>query len=285
MKKVLFTADDFGFTKSVTDGIIKAFKDGLITHTGLMVNMPNAKRATELAKEHPGLSIGLHFNITQGKPVSDPKEVPSLVKSDGTFKDLGFFYPRCANKKDIEKEFRAQVKVFKDLGYTTLHVDGHHYSTFVPSVMETLLRLSGELGIRSTRMIDLKMIRRGEKLKIIGFSFLCLGLLAIFGISWLIRKYQKQMKERNIIFPDYMVSWELFGDEDPKSSLIKTFSELDEGVTEVYGHPGYVDDELRKISTYTDIRKAELDAFTDPEVIAAFNNCGAQCINSYELGA
>ena len=45
--KLIINADDFGLSKSITDGIIEGIKGGYITSTSLMVNMPFAKYAID----------------------------------------------------------------------------------------------------------------------------------------------------------------------------------------------------------------------------------------------
>ena len=40
MKKVIINADDFGYSSAVNLGIIKSHKDGILTSTTLMANMP-----------------------------------------------------------------------------------------------------------------------------------------------------------------------------------------------------------------------------------------------------
>ncbi len=284
MKRVLITADDFGLTKSVSDGILMSHDKGLVSHTGLMVNMPDAQRAAQLAKSRPALSVGLHFNLTQGKPICDSKEIPSLIGKDGNFKKLSLTHPRCAKPSDIEREFRAQIEKFLDFGFPSLHIDGHHYVTFIPSVMRTMIKLNGEYNIASTRMIDKDMIKRGVRKKIIGFSVLCLGPRFITGLTRHIGPWREKLAASGIKFTDYLFSWELFGDKDPKDSLIKTFLSLPKGATEIFGHPGFVDDELRNISTYSDIRQKELEAFTSKEAMSTFMQSRAKLINAYALG-
>lgn len=280
-KTVFVTADDFGFTKGVTDGILHCHDKGLVTNTSLMVNMPDAPRAMELAKPRPNLSVGLHVNLTQGKPISKPETVPSLVDKNGCFRKLSLAYPRKANPVDLKREVCAQIELFREYGTPRLHVDGHHYVTFIPSVLNILLDVSKKYGIDSMRMIDLDMIKRGVKRKIIGFSLLCMGTKAMFGFSRHVIRWRKLINASNISISDSLISWELYGDADPVSSLFKTFSKLPDGVTEIFCHPGFVDDELRSTSTYTDIRDKELKAFTDPGIIKAFNATGAKLANAW----
>ena len=55
MVRIIFNADDIGYSEAVTLGIIKAHQDGLIKTTTMMTNMPAAPLAAKLLKENPGL--------------------------------------------------------------------------------------------------------------------------------------------------------------------------------------------------------------------------------------
>ena len=70
MKKLIINADDFGLTRSISEKIIDTFKVGNLSSTSLMVNTPGSEYAIDLAKNHPELGLGLHFNLTEGKALS-----------------------------------------------------------------------------------------------------------------------------------------------------------------------------------------------------------------------
>ena len=80
--KLIMNGDDFGITRGVNAAMIDCFSKGYLSSTSMMVNMPAAKEASELMKAYPKLSVGIHLNLTVGKPLTD---CPSLVKADGTF--------------------------------------------------------------------------------------------------------------------------------------------------------------------------------------------------------
>ena len=61
MRRLIVNADDFGLTAGVTDGIVEAHVNGIVTSTSLMVDAAGAAYAVSRAREHPGLSVGLHF--------------------------------------------------------------------------------------------------------------------------------------------------------------------------------------------------------------------------------
>jgi predicted glycoside hydrolase/deacetylase ChbG (UPF0249 family) len=68
---LIVTADDFGYAVQRDKGIIEAFNNGIITRASLLVNGFSAgTTAVKLAQEH-GLILGIHLNLTEGKPVSE----------------------------------------------------------------------------------------------------------------------------------------------------------------------------------------------------------------------
>src|SRR5215471_15343457 len=83
MKRLIVTADDFGLTEKVNQGIIEAHRDGIVTTTSLMANGSAFRDAMARASEAPALSIGAHLNLTEGEPTSAKSEVRSLVNGDG----------------------------------------------------------------------------------------------------------------------------------------------------------------------------------------------------------
>ena len=74
--KIIFRADDLGFSEAVNYGIRKAIVDGVITCTGLMPNMPYAAAGYALVKD-TGVEVGQHTNICVGRPLTDSARVPA----------------------------------------------------------------------------------------------------------------------------------------------------------------------------------------------------------------
>lgn len=59
-KNLIVNADDFGMTKGISQGIMEAHENGIVTSTSLMVFEPASAYAAALAKGRASLSIGLH---------------------------------------------------------------------------------------------------------------------------------------------------------------------------------------------------------------------------------
>jgi len=161
MTKLIINADDFGYSKGVNYGIIDAHKHGIVTSTTLMVTMPGVSHAVELMKENPDLAVGLHLNISVGKPLSSGK---SLVGGDGNFikpsklpKDYRY------NLEELKAEVYAQYNKFVELvGKKPSHFDSHLATTdILPQMKEVSSALAVEknLPLRNIQLSHVKTVK------------------------------------------------------------------------------------------------------------------------------
>ena len=70
IKRLIVNADDYGLSEGVCLGILKAHRDGILTSTTCMMNMENIEKYLEMTKAYPNLGLGVHLNITVGKPLA-----------------------------------------------------------------------------------------------------------------------------------------------------------------------------------------------------------------------
>jgi predicted glycoside hydrolase/deacetylase ChbG (UPF0249 family) len=120
-----------------------------------MTNMPVYQDAAQLRRRFPGMSIGVHWTLTQGPPVLAASEVPSLVDADGKF------YPRAqfrlkwlanqVNSSELKAELSAQFQRLRQLiglpDFWNTHQDIH----MLPGLFKTCVSLGLELGIPAMR--------------------------------------------------------------------------------------------------------------------------------------
>ena len=152
---LIVNADDLGMSRGITDGIIVAHRYGLVTSASLMANMPDAERALMRAKDLPRLGVGVHLNICQGRPVSPPNEIPTLVDQTGTFLSpakiaRNLLYGRVS-QREIEAEFRAQIRWMKERGLEPTHADSHHHVHLYPAAARPFVRALEAEGVRCIR--------------------------------------------------------------------------------------------------------------------------------------
>lgn len=90
MGKLLVRADDLGYSEAFNYGLARAVKSGIVRCVGVMPNMEWAEHGVRLLDGEP-VTFTVHANICQGRPITDPSLVPSLVDENGEFKDKSLY--------------------------------------------------------------------------------------------------------------------------------------------------------------------------------------------------
>lgn len=70
MKKLIVTADDFGLSEKINEGILEAHIKGVVTASSLLIAAPATHQAIEMAKKNSKLQIGLHLGIVESFSLS-----------------------------------------------------------------------------------------------------------------------------------------------------------------------------------------------------------------------
>jgi len=83
-RSLIINADDFGMSEEVNEAVIRAYKEGVLTSTSLMVTGAAFEQAVRLAKENPGLGVGIHLVSVVGQSVLPHSEIGSLLMRIGT---------------------------------------------------------------------------------------------------------------------------------------------------------------------------------------------------------
>ncbi len=156
VKTLILNADDFGLTRGVNEGIIRAHRDGILTSATLMATGPAFEDAVEGARATPTLGVGCHLVLTGGVAIAPRKEIPSLVDAAGRLpRSLGSFVARLSSGRiltqEIEVELRAQIEKIRAAGIEPTHCDTHKHTHAHPAVMKVLARLIQELKIPRVR--------------------------------------------------------------------------------------------------------------------------------------
>src|SRR5579863_8807822 len=124
--RLIVNADDFGYTRSVNEGIIEAHRDGILTATTLMANGAAFEHAVEHARHNPTLDVGCHLVLVEGQSVLDPAR--ALPTSLG---DMVGAVMR--GRLSPYEELRAQVEKIVAAGIRPTHLDAHKHTHLMPS--------------------------------------------------------------------------------------------------------------------------------------------------------
>jgi len=155
-RRLIVNADYFGRSPSVNQAVIRAHQEGILTTASLMVNEPAAAEAVALARQNPGLGVGLHLSLACGRSALPPSAIPDLVNQQSQFTDNPvaagfryFFFPRC--RAQLREEIAAQFDRFRATGLPLDHVNGHLHLHLHPAVFKILMDNAGPWGIRAMR--------------------------------------------------------------------------------------------------------------------------------------
>ena len=247
---LIVNADDFNLTTGVARGIVEGHLRGIVSSTTVMVNLPGLEQSQGLLRDAPNLGVGLHLNLTFGRPVLRPERVPSLVDSTGRFVQDRTRVAETGALSEIRAELCAQAERFEHaFGRRPTHLDTHHHVHRHSRIFEPALALAEELGI-PLRALNPGMARR-------------------------IRERHLPAVDRALgdVGPD--VFWHLV-------RLMEFLCALPSGVTELMCHPGYADAAL-SVSSYCAQREVELRALCDPRVKEAIAAAGVRCITYGDL--
>jgi predicted glycoside hydrolase/deacetylase ChbG (UPF0249 family) len=126
VKNVIFNADDFGASTGINRGIIEAHTRGVVTSTSMMITGRAAAEAAALAREHPELGVGLHWDV--------------WGEQEREF-DL-------TDETAVREEFDRQLDEFVRLmdGLPT-HVDSHKHAHRDEAVRSVFRELVAPLGV------------------------------------------------------------------------------------------------------------------------------------------
>jgi hopanoid biosynthesis associated protein HpnK len=289
MTQLIVNADDFGLTEAVNRGIVHAHNEGIVTSTTLMAGGSAFDSAVLMSRSVPGLGIGVHLNLTSGRPVSPVQNIPSLVNRDGRLRWtpaclLRAVVARQVNLVEIEIELREQIRKVCNAGIRPTHLDGHKHVHLMPGVSEIVIRLAGEFSIPAVRCPievgpDLAGLLRDANSRTAAIKQ-CLVWRAVSGFA---NRFAPKLAKAGLLAPSHFRGVSQTGFLRLRS-VLDILANLPEGVSELMCHPGYVDADL--VSSGTRLlaqREIEVSALTAPVVKKVVADRGIQLISYAEL--
>jgi hopanoid biosynthesis associated protein HpnK len=291
MKNLIVNADDLGWTPGVNRGISEAHRNGIVTSASLLANGCAFDDGVRLSRELPRLGVGVHLNLSDGKPVAPPARVKTLVSEAGDFRGgpetlLFRLTAKSLDTKDVEIEWGAQIEKICAAGICPTHLDGHKHVQMLPGLFAIALRLARKHGIEAVRISHETSSLRAA---LIGGSesksvMLKQGVQAR-GLKLLARDARGMAERSGIATADYFCGIAQTGVLTRKG-VLQLLASLPEGTTELMCHPGYADAELQNtVTRLQKSRQTELEILTDKEIRKSIAALGIRLINYQEIGA
>lgn len=265
--RLIVSADDFGLSAGVNRGIEEAFAAGGLSGTSVMVTLPAAGEATELARRHPDLDLAVHVNLTHGEPALDPARVPSLVDSDGRLLSRSALVARLLRRRIAPREVRAEVAAqfarLRSFGVEPAYWDSHQHVAFVPGLARHVCAAAHDAGMRRARTPRVRVVSTDHGHHWAQARWRLTRPRRFAGDGY--RALLAARMRRRFATPSWQVAPELVLGEahTPEERWEAILGSLGPGVTEAVTHPGYVDDGLAGVSEeFVQARANDLGALT-----------------------
>ena len=284
MRKLIINADDFGFTSGVNRGIKKAISEGIVTSVSVMPNMPLAAEIKEISRQFPQISIGIHLNLTKGWPLLPLEKVSSLVDEEGYFLNRPAKLMAKADLKELEAEIRAQFDFLIACGVEISHLDSHHHLHYHPQVLPLAVQIAAEYGIKAVRYPDERFFTGNpDAIHDFVWDYFYPQEVKVedFYLAWQKGREISEglgMKSPENYVPDFFTKGKI-----GLNNLLALAENLPEGISELFCHPGQVDEDLRKMSSYTEEREIELYTLTLPGLREDFEQLGIELVNYWAV--
>jgi len=265
-RRLIVNADDYGLSPGVNSGIIEAAESGVVTAASMIVNLPAFEDAVRRAQSCNRLSLGLHLNLTTGRPLT---AAPSLTR-----RETGEFYPLPAliaraslglvRAKDVAQECTAQIDRMIDSGFRPTHLDSHRHVHAHPALWRTVLKAAAARGISEVR-VPLEPLWANTRdwratVKKIGL------------------RLSTALSGRNASGSDsrHFFGISLQGGTSFAGRLFALIPRLPLGTSELMTHPGYADAALAAHDDYTWQRAEELRVLCSIELRDLIRQCGIE---------
>jgi chitin disaccharide deacetylase len=259
---IALCADDYGLSHGVSLGILKALDAERLTAVSALVNGPRwPAMGRELLRHCDNADVGLHFNLTLGRPLGP---MPSFAPK-GNFPPVAKVIRQALRGKLPIAEIRAEIDRQLDRFEAVMErapdfVDGHQHVHGLPGVRDALLealearRLAGRAWLRNPADGAHRIaLRRAHARK----AFAARGLTGGF---------RRAAKRHGFAMNDGFAGFSDFNPGKDYARSFETYLRAPGRRHLVMCHPGHVDDELKSLDPVTITREQELAFLLSPQL-------------------
>ena len=281
--RLIVNADDFGASEEVNEAVIRAFQEGVLTSCSLMVTGDAFNNAVRLAKENPGLAVGIHLVTVMGRAVLPHSVIPSLVDAEGRFSGnpvtsgLHYYFSPSA-RRQLRQELAAQFDRFQTSGLRLSHIDGHLHMHIHPVLFDLAVELGEQYGVRRMRVPQDDLA--------LALNFCCDPAISHRVHDWifsaLVRSMKRKLKERNFLFTERVYGHFQSGRMNTEYFHC-TLQHLQASTNEIYFHPAYYDG-VEELSSENRQGLIEFKALTDESIMELLHHSQIELINYFQLG-
>lgn len=150
--KLVVNADDYGMTKSISKGILRAHRGGIVTSVSIVTNTPSFAETIEWVRDLE-IDKGIHLTLNSGMPLSVPVPDLPIINRDGRFylsplqTPVFYFKSRFNWRQWVLDEFRRQIDKLYAAGVNVTHLDSHFHVHAFPTIAKVISNIIKEYKI------------------------------------------------------------------------------------------------------------------------------------------
>ena len=269
-RRIRLCADDYGMAPGIDEAIRKLISRGRLNTTSVMVVAPNFHHQEAISLSavtaDGSTSVGLHLTLTAPfRPLTAFRS-----RHHGSFPKLADLMAmallRRLDRPTLAAEIAAQLEAFAvAFGRPPDFVDGHQHVQLLPQVRDEVLAAMKRLAPRAWLRQCGSPRRRGRWIAA-DRKALLLELLSI--------AVRKQARDFQVAVNPAFAGTYHFG---PRADFAVLFPRFLKGMAAggvIMCHPGFVDDELRRLDPLTDQREQEYRYLAGEAFLAALDAHG-----------
>jgi len=156
---LIINADDFGINKTVTHAILATMDLNLCHDTTMLANFEDSAYAADLAiRKGIKQQIGVHLNLTEGRPLTDGiRSEQRFCNTDGFFqykKQKRIINLSTSEKNAVFTELTAQIKRARSFGLPVSHADSHNHVHEEPGLLPIVMEIMKSENIPFLRLTN-----------------------------------------------------------------------------------------------------------------------------------
>ena len=274
-RAVILHVDDAGMSHDSNVGTWRAIEEGAANSVSIMMPCPWVPEFAKWVRENPEVDAGLHLTLTsewdhlRWPPLAGKPVVPGLTDEQGCLWDNVPLVIENATPDEVEIEIRAQIERARNLGFEPTHLDSHMGTLFshIP-FMERYIKVGIEEQIPvmfpagHNTFVGRNPSRRTEEFLAFGKQIWAGGLPVLDDLH------------------SSSYDWKM---EDKVDKYVDVIRNLKPGVTMVIMHCTQTFENFDKISSSGTLRRGDLKAMLDPEIMRVIEEEGVVLTTFREL--
>ena len=251
-KKLVVVADDFGWTEAINQGILRTYKEGIVTEISFMLKAPAVDHAAELIKKHKLKNVGIHMTLTDRK---------NYGKQFGRKDYIKFF--KNKSYKEVRDIALNEIEMFyKVVGKKPTHITTQYGIHGNLKLLESLLEYAKQNGIPA----------RIPRENIQG------AFNQNYAAEIMLRRSGVKSTDHGFV---HVVGTDLIKIEQDFLEDLRTVKKGESA--EMITHPGYFDESILKLSSLNYGRARDLVMCIDPDFRKQIEELGFKIVGYSDL--